>query len=300
MTHRWLRCKSVTRIIASWLEIRLPKRHTGRVQSDLQKTTHILGAATPLRPRLGIVLGSAFGQVTDEVAADATEVGFADLPGCVVPGVDGHAGQFVIGRLGGADVFLQAGRLHYYEGHSMDQVTFPVRVMAAFGVEQVLLTNAAGGIAPDLAVGDFMRITDHINLMGVNPLHGEAAAGLSGFVDMSATYSESLGQALGQAAADCGIALKSGVFAAVPGPSYETPAEIRAFATLGADAVAMSTVPEAIVARQLGLEVAGLSCITNAAAGLAKSAISHGEVLSQSRQAGKQAARLLTRFCELA
>ncbi len=270
------------------------------MQSDLQKTTHILGAATPLRPRLGIVLGSAFGQVTDEVAADATEVGFADLPGCVVPGVDGHAGQFVIGRLGGADVLLQAGRLHYYEGLSMDQVTLPVRVMAAFGVEQVLLTNAAGGIAPDLAVGDFMRITDHINLMGVNPLHGEAAAGLSGFVDMSATYSESLGQALGQAAADCGIALKSGVFAAVPGPSYETPAEIRAFATLGADAVAMSTVPEAIVARQLGLEVAGLSCITNAAAGLAKSAISHGEVLSQSRQAGKQAARLLTRFCELA
>ena len=266
------------------------------MQSDLQNAAKVLCVSTPLRPRLGIVLGSAFGQVTDEVA-DATEVGFADLPGCAVPGVDGHAGQFVIGRLGGADVLLQAGRLHYYEGHSMDQVTLPVRVMAAFGVEQVLLTNAAGGIAPDLAVGDFMRITDHINLMGVNPLRSQAAAG---FVDMSATYSKSLGQALGQAAADCGIALKSGVFAAVSGPSYETPAEIRAFATLGADAVAMSTVPEAIVARQLGLEVAGLSCITNAAAGLAKSAISHGEVLSQSRQAGKQAARLLTRFCELA
>ena len=275
------------------------KRHTARVQSDLQKTTHILGDATPLRPRLGIVLGSAFGQVTDEVAADAKEFGFADLPGCVIPGVDGHAGQFVIGRLGEADVLLQAGRLHYYEGHSMAQVTFPVRVMAAFGVEQLLLTNAAGGIADDLAVGDFMRITDHINLMGANPLRGEAAAGLPVFVDMSETYSASLGQALGQAAADCGIELKQGVFAAVSGPSYETPAEIRAFASLGADAIAMSTVPEAIVARQLGLEVAGLSCITNAAAGLAKSAISHEEVLQQSRQSSKQASRLLTRFCEL-
>jgi len=296
LIDRWLRRKSVATIIASWLEIRLAKRHTGRVQSDLQNAAKVLCVSTPLRPRLGIVLGSAFGQVTDEVA-DATEVGFADLPGCAVPGVDGHAGQFVIGRLGGADVLLQAGRLHYYEGHSMDQVTFPVRVMAAFGVEQVLLTNAAGGIAPDLAVGDFMRITDHINLMGVNPLRSQAAAG---FVDMSATYSKSLGQALGQAAADCGIALKSGVFAAVSGPSYETPAEIRAFAKLGADAVAMSTMPEAIVARQCGMEVGGLSCITNAAAGLGKSEISHEEVLDQSRQSGKLAARLLTRFCELA
>ncbi len=296
MIHRWLRCKSAATIISSWLEIRLAKRHTGRVQSDLQNATEVLCASTPLRPRLGIVLGSAFGQVIDEVA-DATEVDFAELPGCTVPGVDGHAGQFVIGCLGGADVLLQAGRLHYYEGHSMDQVTFPIRIMAEFGVGQVLLTNAAGGIAEDLAVGDFMRITDHINLMGVNPLRGEAAAG---FVDMSAAYSGPLGQALAQAAADCGVALKSGVFAAVPGPSYETPAEIRALATLGADAVAMSTAPEAIVARQLGLDVAGLSCITNAAAGLAKSPITHEEVLQQAHQAGEQAARLLGHFCELA
>ncbi len=269
------------------------------MQLNPQAAAQVLNAATSLRPILGIVLGSAFGQVAESIEVDAT-VDFADLPGCAASSVEGHTGQFIIGRLGGADVVVQAGRLHYYEGHSMAQVTYPIRVMAAFGVEQVLLTNAAGGIATDLAVGDFMRIIDHINLMGANPLRGEAAAGLPGFVDMSAAYSESLGQVLDQAAADCGIELKSGVFAAVPGPSYETPAEIRAFATLGADAVAMSTVPEAIVARQLGLEVAGLSCITNAAAGLAKSAISHGEVLSQSRQAGKQAARLLTRFCELA
>ena len=268
------------------------------MQSNLQEATQLLCASTQLRPRLGIVLGSAFGQVVEEVE-DSAAVAFAEVPGCAVPGVDGHAGQFVIGRLGGADVLLQAGRLHYYEGHSMDQVTFPIRVMAAFGVEQVLLTNAAGGVSPALAVGDFMRITDHINMMGVNPLRGEASAGLPVFVDMSAAYSESLGQALSQAAADCEIGLKSGVFLAVSGPSYETPTEIRAFAKLGADAIAMSTVPEAIVARQQGLKVAGLSCITNAAAGLGNSGISHEEVLYQSRQVNKQAVRLLTRFCGL-
>ena len=268
------------------------------MQFNPQAAAKVLNAATSLRPILGIVLGSAFGQVAKSIEIDAT-VDFAALPGCAAASVEGHTGQFIIGRLGGADVVVQAGRLHYYEGHSMAQVTYPIRVMAAFGVEQVLLTNAAGGIATDLAVGDFMRIIDHINLMGDNPLRGEVAAGLPGFVDMSAAYSESLGEALGQAAADCGIELKSGVFAAVSGPSYETPAEIRAFATLGADAIAMSTVPEVIVARQLGLGVSGLSCITNAAAGLGKSAISHGEVLKQSSQASDRATRLLKRFCEL-
>ena len=269
------------------------------MQLNPQAAAKVLNAATSLRPILGIVLGSAFGQVAESIEVDAT-VDFADLPGCAASSVEGHTGQFIIGRLGGADVVVQAGRLHYYEGHSMAQVTYPIRVMAAFGVEQVLLTNAAGGIATDLAVGDFMRIIDHINLMGANPLRGEAAAGLPGFLDMSAAYSESLGQALGQAAADCGIELKSGVFAAVSGPSYETPAEIRAFAKLGADAIAMSTVPEAIVARQLGLEVAGLSCITNAAAGLGTSAISHDEVLEQAVSLSNKATKLLTRFCELA
>jgi purine-nucleoside phosphorylase len=247
---------------------------------------------------LAIVLGSAFGQIADEVL-EATKVNFADLPGCAVPGVGGHAGQFLIGQLGEEDVLLQSGRLHYYEGHAMAEITFPVRVMAVFGIEKLLLTNAAGGIAADLAVGDFMRITDHINLMGENPLRGDGVVSHPLFVDMSLAYSKPLGQALSQAAADCGIELKSGVIVAVNGPSYETPAEIRAFAKLGADAIAMSTVPEAIVARQLGLEVAGLSCITNAAAGLGQSTISHEEVLHQSCKSSGQAAKLLTRFCEL-
>lgn len=268
------------------------------MQLDTRAAVQVLNAATSLRPNLGIVLGSAFGQVAESIDVDAT-VGFADLPGCVASTVEGHAGQFIIGRLGSADIVVQAGRLHYYEGYTMDQVTFPIRVMAAFGVEQLLLTNAAGGIAADLKVGDFMRITDHINLMGSNPLRGKAVEGLPVFVDMCRAYSELLGQALGQAAAECGVELKSGVFAAVSGPSYETPAEIRSFSTQGADAVAMSTVPETIVARQIGLEVAGLSCITNAAAGLSDSVMNHGEVLSQSRQTSNTATSLLTRFCEL-
>ena len=244
------------------------------------------------------MLGSAFGQVAESIEVDAI-IDFGDLPGCAASSVEGHIGQFIIGRLGGVVVLAQAGRLHYYEGHSMAQVTYPIRIMAEFGIEQVLLTNAAGGIAKELAVGDFMRITDHINLMGVNPLRGEASAGLPGFVNMSSAYSESLGQALAQAAADCGIELKRGIFTAVSGPNYETPAEIRAFEKLGADAIAMSTVPEVIVARQIGMEVAGLSCITNAAAGLGQSEISHGEVLEQSRQSSDRAIRLLKRFCEL-
>ena len=177
------------------------------MQLNPHAAAKVLNAATSLRPNLGIVLGSAFGQVAESLEADAT-VGFADLPGCAASSVEGHSGQFIIGRLGGADVVVQSGRLHYYEGYSMGQVTFSIRVMAEFGVKSVLLTNAAGGIAADLAVGDFMRITDHINLMGANPLRDEAAAGLPGFVDMSEAYSGPLGQVLGRAAADCGIGIE--------------------------------------------------------------------------------------------
>ena len=212
--------------------------------------------------------------------------------------VKGHAGKFVVGRLAGLEVLVQAGRLHYYEGHSMEVVTFPVRLMAAVGVQRLVLTNAAGGISDDLIVGDFMQITDHINLMGENPLRGTVTEGRTRFVDMADAYSAELGQALGQAAERCGVSLKQGVYLAVSGPSYETPAEIRAFANMGADAVGMSTVPETIVARQCGMEVLGLSCITNAAAGKAAEPITHEEVLTASGQASRNAAELLVSFCE--
>ena len=249
------------------------------------------------RPRLGIVLGSAFGGVVNELDVD-TEVQFDHLPGMPSSTVEGHAGKFVVGRLAGLEVLVQAGRLHYYEGHSMEVVTFPVRLMAAVGVQRLVLTNAAGGISDDLSVGDFMQITDHINLMGENPLRGTVTEGRTRFVDMADAYSGELGQALGQAAERCGVSLKQGVYLAVSGPSYETPAEIGAFAKMGADAVGMSTVPETIVARQCGMEVLGLSCITNAAAGKAADPITHEEVLAASGQASRNAAELLNSFCE--
>ena len=257
---------------------------------------HLLGI-TRLRPRLGVVLGSAFGGVVNELEVDG-EVQFDELPGMPSSSVKGHAGKFVVGRLAGLEVLVQAGRLHYYEGHSMEVVTFPVRLMAAVGVRRLVLTNAAGGISDDLNVGDFMQITDHINFMGENPLRGTVTEGRTRFVDMADAYSAELGQALGQASKRCGVALKQGVYLAVSGPSYETPAEIRAFANMGADAVGMSTVPETIVARQCGMEVLGLSCITNAAAGKAAEPITHEEVLTASGQASRNAAELLVSFCE--
>ncbi len=249
------------------------------------------------RPRLGIVLGSAFGGVVNELDVD-TEVQFDHLPGMPSSTVEGHAGKFVVGRLAGLEVLVQAGRLHYYEGHSMEVVTFPVRLMAAVGVQRLVLTNAAGGISDDFNVGDFMQITDHINWMGENPLRGTVTEGRTRFVDMADAYSGELGQALGQAAERCGVSLKQGVYLAVSGPSYETPAEIGAFAKMGADAVGMSTVPETIVARQCGMEVLGMSCITNAAAGKAADPITHEEVLAASGQVSRNAAELLNSFCE--
>ncbi len=249
------------------------------------------------RPRLGIVLGSAFGGVVNELDVD-TEVQFDHLHGMPSSTVEGHAGKFVMGRLAGLEVLVQAGRLHYYEGHSMEVVTFPVRLMAAVGVQRLVLTNAAGGISDDFNVGDFMQITDHINWMGENPLRGTVTEGRTRFVDMADAYSGELGQALGQAAERCGVSLKQGVYLAVSGPSYETPAEIGAFAKMGADAVGMSTVPETIVARQCGMEVLGLSCITNAAAGKAADPITHEEVLAASGQVSRNAAELLNSFCE--
>jgi purine-nucleoside phosphorylase len=194
---------------------------------------------------------------------------------------------------------LLSGRAHFYEGHPMEVVTFPIRVLAAFGVSALLLTNAAGGIHRRLRPGDFMCLSDHINLMGVNPLRGAPVPGLERFVDLSEVYAPELRRLLAVAARKARARLHSGVYLAVSGPSYETPAEIRAFARLGADAVGMSTVPEAIVARQCGLRVAGLSCITNLAAGRARGALSHSEVLETAARVRQTAAALIEHFVKL-
>src|SRR5262245_1558288 len=227
-----------------------------------------------LRPRLAMVLGSGFHHVVSDMEVDA-EIAYARLPGFPPAGVSGHAGKLLIGKLGGTPVMVLSGRSHFYEGHSMNDVTRAVRALAAYGVTDLLLTNAAGGVNRLFVAGDFMMLTDHINLMGSNPLRGDEWSGLPRFVDLTCTYDINLRTMLRQAARASRIKLREGVYLAVDGPSYETPAEIRAFSRLGADAVGMSTVPEAIVARQCGVRVAGLSCITNLAAGLNGQPLSH-------------------------
>ena len=228
-----------------------------------------------------------------------SQVPYDKLPGFPTTGVSGHAGRLFIGHFGGTPVMVLSGRVHYYEGHPMAQVTFAVRVMAAFGVRDLLLTNAAGGIARRFRPGDFMVVTDHINLMGTNPLRGGPLPGLPRFVDLTCAYDQGLRRLLRRASQGCGVKLRTGMYLAVCGPSYETPAEIRAFARLGADAVGMSTVPEVIVARQCGLKVAAISCVTNLAAGRSRKVLSHAEVLETAEQVKNVAAHLLRNFASL-
>lgn len=261
-------------------------------------TASLLKIRCALRPTLGIVLGSGF-QPLAEALKVCLEVPYADLPGFPPSGVSGHAGKLVLGFLGPTPVAVLSGRAHYYEGHSMAQVTFPTRTLAAYGIEDLLLTNAAGGVNPQFQPGDFMVLTDHINFMGANPLRGEAPPGVARFVDLSQAYDEGLIALLHAAGQECGLRLRAGVYLAVSGPSYETPAEVRAFGRLGADAVGMSTVPEALAARQAGVRVAGLSCITNLAAGLGKGTLSHAEVLETADRVKTTGTLILKNFVTL-
>jgi purine-nucleoside phosphorylase len=259
---------------------------------------HRLQRLSPRRPQLALVLGSGFHHLLQELQVE-NRIAYSQLPGFPRPSVPGHAGEWLVGTLAGTPVYVLNGRAHYYEGYSLDQVTFGVRTLAALGVRDLLLTNAAGGINPRFGVGEFMQVTDHINLMGENPLRGPTRPGLPRFVDLTQAYDPDLSALLRQAARRLRIKLRQGVYLAVSGPSYETPAEIRAFGRWGADAVGMSTVPEVIVARQLGLRVAALSCITNLAAGLGASALSHQEVLETAQRVQVTGAKLLREFGKL-
>jgi len=242
---------------------------------------------------VAIVLGSGLGDFADQLQ-DASTIPYTDIPHWPLSGVMGHAGKLVAGTIAGHRVLALAGRVHKYEGHDLEMVTFPMRVLGRLGIPRVILTNAAGGIAPRCSRGALMVIDDHINFMGDNPLVGsnDDRFGLR-FPDMTNVYSPRLRAVADAAAAAQGIDLQHGVYVAVLGPSYETPAEIRAFRTLGADAVGMSTVPEAIVARHMGIEVLGISCITNAAAGVFPEPLHHEEVMETTRQVKGQFIGLL-------
>jgi purine-nucleoside phosphorylase len=245
-----------------------------------------------------VILGTGFSHVLEELDADA-EMGYDKLPGFPPVGVSGHGGKVVIGRFAKTPVMVLSGRAHFYEGHSMSLITFPVRVLAAYGVQNLLLTNAAGGINRNFHPGNFMLLTDHINFMGTNPLRGPEQPGRERFVDMTRVYDPSLSRLMRRAARNSGVNLHSGVYLAVCGPSYETPAEIQAFRRLGADAVGMSTVPEAIVARQCGLRVVAVSCITNqAGGGSTRPRLSHDDVLATAFRVRNLATQLLSKFSE--
>ncbi len=230
-------------------------------------------------PTVGVVLGSGLGGFAHRLTG-ATWASCDEIAGWPVPRVIGHAGKLAVGVVGDRRLIVLSGRAHFYEGHSMEAVTFPVRVLGRLGVKAVVLTNAAGGLNPEFPPGTLMVLDDHINLMGVNPLVGANDDRFGPrFPDMSEVYSRRLRDLADAAAASIGQPVEHGVYLAVSGPSYETPAEIRAFRWLGADAVGMSTVPEALVARHMGLEVLGISCLTNMGAGMLPKPISAEEVL---------------------
>lgn len=269
-----------------------------RRQVNPKKAADTLRRASKLPPSLAIVLGSGFQSIAQAMTVTRT-VPYAKLTGFPRPTVAGHTGQALIGTLGSSskkEILVLSGRAHYYEGHSLETLTFPIRVLAEYGIENILLTNAAGGINKKFRAGEFMQFTDHLNFIGENPLRGPLAKSRERFIDLSQTYDPVLNKALQAAARKTKTKLHRGVYCALSGPSYETPAEICALAKLGANAVGMSTVPEAIVARQCGLRVAALSCITNPAAGISKTPLSHLEVLEIGEQASTQAAKLITEF----
>ena len=261
-----------------------------------QAAAEVLSRTRVSAPRIGLVLGSGLGRYAERLV-DAVRIPYAELPHFPQATVVGHAGNLWLGRLGGVEVAVLQGRVHLYEGHGPAAVVFGVRVLAALGVTELCVTNAAGGIRAGMVPGDLMRIDDQLNLTGQNPLVGpnDDRQGPR-FPDLSAAYDEGLAARLDAAAKAASIGLSRGVYAQLLGPSYETPAEIRMLRTLGADAVGMSTALEVIAARHLGLRVAGLSCITNLAAGLSGGPLAHAEVAETAGRVEQDFGRLLDGF----
>jgi purine-nucleoside phosphorylase len=248
---------------------------------------------TDVRPAIGLVLGSGLGAFADELS-DRKDIPYADIPGWPHSTAVGHAGKLIIGRLGDLDVAVMAGRAHLYEGYSMQQVTFGVRVLRSIGARSMVFTNAAGGINLTLERGGLVLISDHINLQGANPLVGPNDESLGPrFPDMSDAYTKAYRDVAKRVATELCIPINEGVYAAMSGPSYETPAEIRYLRTIGADVVGMSTVPEVIVANHMGMKVLGISCVTNMAAGILPQKINHEEVLETGAMVRDTLVRLL-------
>lgn len=259
----------------------------------IEQARALIQQRSSCKPQIGVVLGSGLGAFADKVSNTKT-IDYADIPHFPVSAVQGHAGKMLLGDVHGVPCAVLSGRVHYYEGYPMEVLGYPVRVLKALGITHLLLTNAAGSVNPSYVPGDFMVIVDHINLMGDNPLRGENDDRLGPrFPDMTQAYCKEGQEALHLAGQDVGLGLHQGVYAGLGGPSYETPAEIRMLHCVGADAVGLSTIPEVIVGAHAGLKVAGLSVITNRAAGLGSAPLSHEEVQEVGQRIGNVLCDLL-------
>lgn len=251
---------------------------SSQVIQQIQDVVEFLEPRMSVRPEIAIVLGSGLGAFADKIE-NPSSIRYLDIPHFQSPSVDGHEGRIVFGTIRGVPVAVMQGRWHFYEGHSMNSIVIPTRALAGLGAHTLFLTNAAGGVNLGFKAGDLMVIEDHINLMGDNPLTGKESVQFGPrFPDMSEPYCKECITALFATGQKLNIPLKKGVYIGLRGPTYETPAEVRMLRTLGGDAVGMSTVPEAIAARHLGMRVAGISCITNMAAGIEEKTLDHGEV----------------------
>jgi purine-nucleoside phosphorylase len=264
----------------------------------IDKAVAYVRSKSSLQPEVGVILGSGLGHVVDSVEVETT-IPYAEIPGARASTVMGHQGRLILGRVGQTVVAMMQGRVHFYEGYEMQEVMFLSRVLGRLGIRKLIVTNAAGGINTDFVSGDLMLISDHINLMGANPLRGPNIDDLGvRFPDMSDAYSEALRATAKEVAAGLGIKVQEGIYLALSGPTYETPAEIRAFRILGADAVGMSTAPEVIAMSQMQIPVLGISCITNMAAGVFKQKLTHQEVMDTTARVEKQFTGLVLALIE--
>lgn len=263
---------------------------------QLQEAIDFIRSKSKSKPALGIVLGSGLGSFVDQLEVECS-IPYEEIPNFAPPTVEGHGGKLVLGKLGDKEVAVLQGRIHYYEGHSMEKVVFPTRCLAMLGIETLVLTNAAGSLKATNPAGSFLVIQDHINLMGDNPLKGPNIQKLGPrFPDMTNAYDKELGGLLEDCLKNNGATYNKGVYCAVSGPTYETPAEIRYLNIIGGDAVGMSTAPEVIAANHLGLRVSALSCLTNLAAGISPQELSHEEVTETAKKVESTFANVLKDF----
>ena len=263
------------------------------ITEQIQKAAQFIKSQTALKPATGLILGSGLGEFVNIMEKDVI-IPFSEIPGFQATAVEGHKGHLIIGKISGKPVFALQGRYHYYEGHTMHEVVFPVRTLSILGIQNLVITNSAGGLQKGMKAGDLMIIEDHINLMGNNPLIGPNLKDLGPrFPDMTEAYDKVLRQKLESAFNKLNIPFKTGIYCGMSGPTYETPAEVRYIQQIGCSAVGMSTVPECIAAHHLGVRVVALSCITNLAAGISEYKLSHQEVTETAKRVEKDFASVL-------